>query len=420
MDAGTNRSLGGLDRITKRIRAAGNTLYWYFTQGRPTRKRWVNAKKAGQKIVLDNLGPPVREREPQESAADFSPGDGQRRKAKFMKLEVYPEPDYAFDIKNLPVSGNQLNGLDEQAHRPASPIFHTWQYRHPMGKLEFMFQASRTPSELVALLKRQWLSFGTAGEVSNAQLAVDDPRAMADDIKSRVQAMGAEAVGITALTREMKFDNRPLPDLAHVVVFSVRMDREAALWAPSEKSALNIQAEYRQCDRIASDIARHIRSLGWQAEAAIHNLLHIPAAVNAGLGQLGKHGSLIATKAGSMYRLGAIVTDLPLVHDAPQDIGVDDYCATCQVCTANCPPQAILPEKQLLRGVERWYVDFDKCIPYFVENHGCGICIGVCPWSEEGRGETLMQKMLARRDKSPVQVQTGKPESSTAATTEST
>ena len=410
MDAGTNRSLGGLDRFGKRLQAVSKTLYWYFTEGRPTRRRWLEAKKNGTQISLDNLGPPVRPRDAQETAADFTPNSGVRRKAKFMKLDAYPEPSYNFEIRNLPVSGNQLNGLNETEHRPASPIFHTWQYKHPMGKLEFMFQASRTASELIALLKRQWLSFGTAGEVSSNRKPVNDTRAMTDTIKRRVADMGAEAVGVTALTRDLKFENRPLPDVPHVIVFSVRMDREAALWAPSERSALNIQAEYRQCDRIASDIAAHIRSMGWQAEAAIHNLLHIPAAVNAGLGQLGKHGSL-------MYRLGAVVTDLPLQHDTPQDIGVDDYCATCQVCTANCPPQAILPEKQVLRGVERWYVDFDKCIPYFVENHGCGICIGVCPWSEEGRGETLMQKMLARRGKSQGSGEPDGGKQSTTATT---
>ncbi|MEM7346691.1 MAG: reductive dehalogenase domain-containing protein, partial [Chloroflexota bacterium] len=283
--------------------------------------------------------------------------------------------------------------------RKAQPIYHTWQYKHPKGKLEFIIHASRTQAELIALLKRQWLSFGTTGEVANTRQAVDDSQAMTETIKTRIIEMGGEAVGITPLTPDMRFETRPLPDLPHVIVFTVRMDREAALWAPSEQSALNIQFEYRQCDHIASDIAAHIRSLGWQAEAAIHNLLHIPAAENAGLGQLGKHGSLIAKQAGSMYRLGAIVTDLPLVYDEPEDMGVDDFCATCQVCTTNCPPQAILPEKQLVRGVERWYVDFDKCIPYFVENHGCGICIGVCPWSEEGRGEGLMQKMLAKRER---------------------
>jgi len=222
---------------------------------------------------------------------------------------------------------------------------------------------------------------------------------MTEEIKTGVRDMGAELVGVTPLTKEMKFDGRPLPELPYVIVFAVRMDREAALWAPSEISALTIQAEYRHCDRIAANMASQIRSIGWQAEAAIHNLLHIPAAENAGLGQLGKHGSLIAQQAGSMYRLGAIVTDLPLRCDQPEDTGVDDFCATCQICTTNCPPQAIKPEKQLLRGNTRWYVDFDKCIPYFVENHGCGICIGVCPWSEEGNGQKLTQKMLLRRDK---------------------
>ena len=398
MDAGTNKSPGGLDRLGKRLKALSGTLYWYVTQGRPTRKRWQAAKQAGDAITLDDLGPPVRARTDTETPADFTPNPGRLRKAKFMKLDAYPDTDYSFTLETPPVSGNQLNGQGETAHRPATPIFHTWQYKHPMGKLEFLFQASRTPAELIALLKRQWLSFGTAGDTAATQQPVEDPVTFTESLKDRIKGMGAEMVGVTAVTDDMTFDSRPLLDVPNVIVFAVRMDREAALWAPSEKAALTIQAEYRHCDRIATQVAAHIRSIGWQAEAAIHNMLHIPAAVNAGLGQLGKHGSLIAEQAGSMYRLGAVVTDLPLTYDAPRDIAVDDFCATCQICTTNCPPQAILPEKQTLRGVERWYVDFDKCIPYFVENHGCGICIGVCPWSEEGRGEALIQKMLAKRE----------------------
>ena len=49
------------------------------------------------------------------------------------------------------------------------------------------------------------------------------------------------------------------------------------------------------------------------------------------------------------------------------EFGADDFCKTCQVCTNACPPGAIMEKKQMVRGVERWYVDFDKCIPYFVE-----------------------------------------------------
>jgi ferredoxin len=50
-----------------------------------------------------------------------------------------------------------------------------------------------------------------------------------------------------------------------------------------------------------------------------------------------------------------------------------------------------------VRGVEKWYVDFDKCVPYFSANHSCGICIEVCPWSEPGRGSVISQKMLNQR-----------------------
>jgi len=49
----------------------------------------------------------------------------------------------------------------------------------------------------------------------------------------------------------------------------------------------------------------------------------------------------------------------------------------------------------------KWYVDFDKCIPYFVETRACGICIEVCPWSEPGQGAWLSEKLLAQREKRP-------------------
>jgi hypothetical protein len=49
------------------------------------------------------------------------------------------------------------------------------------------------------------------------------------------------------------------------------------------------------------------------------------------------------------------------------------------------------------RGEQKWYVDFDKCIPYFVKTFGCAICIEVCPWSEPGKGPSLSARVLALR-----------------------
>jgi epoxyqueuosine reductase QueG len=100
---------------------------------------------------------------------------------------------------------------------------------------------------------------------------------------------------------------------------------------------------------------------------------------------------------GANFRLATVLTDLPLAVAEPLDIGVDDLCLGCRRCTIDCPPQAISDSKQLVRGVQKWYVDFDRCIPYFVKTSGCGICIQVCPWSLPGRGPGLSAKLLAKR-----------------------
>ena len=120
-------------------------------------------------------------------------------------------------------------------------------------------------------------------------------------------------------------------------------------------------------------------------------------ALACGFGELGKHGSIINRTYGSSFRLAAVTTDLPLAPDAPDAFGADDFCTRCQVCRNACPPDAIHDLKQLVRGVEKWYVDFDRCIPYFEETYGCGICIAVCPWSTPGRAPRLAERWSQRR-----------------------
>jgi len=86
--------------------------------------------------------------------------------------------------------------------------------------------------------------------------------------------------------------------------------------------------------------------------------------------------------------------------DGQVDLGVDDLCQVCRRCVDDCPPRAIFEEKQLVRGERKWYVDFDRCVPYFTKTYGCSICIEVCPWSEPGRGPALSRRLLARRQRS--------------------
>ena len=77
--------------------------------------------------------------------------------------------------------------------------------------------------------------------------------------------------------------------------------------------------------------------------------------------------------------------------------GADEFCMRCQVCTRECPPDAVTPDKQMVRGVEKWYVDFDKCVPCFNENAGCRICLAVCPWSLPGVVQNLAVKLAKRK-----------------------
>lgn len=94
-----------------------------------------------------------------------------------------------------------------------------------------------------------------------------------------------------------------------------------------------------------------------------------------------------------------VLTDLPLVADKPIDIGVDEFCGTCDLCTKFCPPGAIFTENQLARGEMKWFVDFDKCIPFFNDNDGCAICISACPWARSGLALGIVQKMLRKKEK---------------------
>ena len=111
------------------------------------------------------------------------------------------------------------------------------------------------------------------------------------------------------------------------------------------------------------------------------------------LWRIGKHGSIINPEFGSSFRLSAILTDAPLPISKPKSHGVDDFCSACRVCEDACPPFAILPEKKTVRGIKKWYVDFDKCLPFFNQHQGCGICIAVCPWSRPGVGLNLQKNL---------------------------
>ena len=312
-----------------------------------------------------------------------------------------PPSDYAFGYETPPRSGNEINGLGVAEKVRARHIFHNpgnsdieW---HALNDFFTMINPWPVVKHLLGNL---WLMREREGPVARQRTPVDDPAAMAAELKAVARAHGAPLVGITTVTDDEIFEGHSVPYRTAICV-GMPMDRDEMKHVPQPPAAVEVLRVYKEVSRSAIALAKHIRAMGWGAKAYgdpnSSDILHIPLAIKAGLGQLGKHGSMINDEYGSNFRLAAVLTEMPLALDAPRDIGVDDVCMSCRRCVVDCPPDAIFESKQLVRGETKWYVDFDKCTPYFVKTFGCAICIQVCPWSVPGEAGRLSAKMLAKR-----------------------
>lgn len=309
------------------------------------------------------------------------------------------------DIKALfpDISGNAVNGLGESAPRPPRYVMWTRPDRIAHGRVQEHVNATYEAHPKLA-----GAFAGPERRVPPVPIAAarvqDSPESWTQRVKAFALTHEADLVGIARLDPLWVFDGAKA-HLPLVVVLGVEMNHAELAKAPAAESPAEVVRQYNRGTRAAKALANFIREQGYDAEGhggpGAGPLQLVPAAIAAGLGQLGKHGSIINGRLGSSFRLAGVLTDLPLVADAPVDIGAEDFCASCQVCSNACPPAAIADAKQWVRGAEKWYVDFDKCMPYFASTWGCGICIAVCPWSKPGTAPRLAEKMLKRRAAKP-------------------
>lgn len=300
------------------------------------------------------------------------------------------------------VSGNQINGLGEESVRPASPFFWHPPNRQTHGALQKEVTDYHRRSPEV----RKWFSPTPPGGrgPDAVEKREEQVRKSAEEWSAEVKkfALGNESdlVGIADIDPLWIYEGYEI-DEPTVIVIGVSMDYEELAEAPSSfentRAAVVVAKEYNRAARACRKLRNYILEQGYFAKAYqgpyATALNFLPAAIAAGLGELGKHGSLINREYGSSFRLSAVTTDMPLAADAPDSFGADDFCMRCQACTNVCPPGAISNEKQMVRGVEKWYVDFDKCIPFFGEALGCAVCLSQCPWSRPGNSTNLIQKL---------------------------
>jgi Pyruvate/2-oxoacid:ferredoxin oxidoreductase delta subunit len=298
------------------------------------------------------------------------------------------------------VSGNVINGLGEKIRRRPRHVYWHDPDKITFGEVQKWFYQKNTAPGLDAARRER----AALAAIPLPDLASARPDHSAADwsarIKQEARDLGADDVGIAALNPDWFYEGFSSPH-SHIIVLAIAMDYDTMTAAPDIKAGVEVVNQYTRGMKVSKTLAGFMREQGIEATPEFGPMAGpftiIPAAIAAGMGEFGKHGSLIHRRLGSCFRLAAVLTSLTLKTDRPDDFGAADFCLNCKVCSKNCPPQAISPGRQMVRGVKKYYVDFDKCLPFFNETAGCAICVTVCPFSRPGVGENLIAKLARRR-----------------------
>ncbi len=200
---------------------------------------------------------------------------------------------------------------------------------------------------------------------------------------------GADLIGFTRIKDNFVFNKTKIKH-KFAVVMCVEMDFDRIATAPEAPSGIEVLRCYWRLGRIVCKVAEFIRFLGYSATA--HHprsfvgqpptILHTGAALEAGLGEIGRHGLLITEEYGPRIRVATVTTDLRLPQNNKKKFGVDEFCKTCTICIDNCEGAAIPQKKEKVRGFMKYTIDPYKCLPYFAKYDGCNVCVSKCAFNK--------------------------------------
>lgn len=229
------------------------------------------------------------------------------------------------------------------------------------------------------------------GPVAERRHEFSSPEEAAAIIKEKAIEFGADIVGICLIEPGDIYRGRTVSEKYAIAVGGRMLWREFQV-VPSRESAIECLRVYHSLGETVIRLAEFIRSLGYSCTVehpiGDSDLLHVPIALKAGFGELGRHGSIIHPRLGPLFRMGSIATSIEMAIDHPIDAGIAAFCDRCRACRIYCPADAIPDERDPSAGPDhlgndRYIVDTGRCFPYFARHNYCSICLPVCVYNHK-------------------------------------
>ncbi|UNC91476.1 reductive dehalogenase [Candidatus Contubernalis alkaliaceticus] len=241
-------------------------------------------------------------------------------------------------------------------------------------------------------------------------------------VKEAAVLYGSDLVGITMLDRKWVYDSdlfKPfvfeevevpeerkdayvIPNSVNrVIVMALAMKESFIQTSPKVLASTAASLSYSGMGITVVSLAEYIRSLGYIAIPCMNDTaLSVPQAIDAGLGELGRHGLLMTPEFGPNVRLCKVLTDMPLLTDSPVNFGMRAFCEQCLACARACPSGAICSGDRSFEGVcennnsgvKKWFIKAEECLKFWQKNGtSCANCISLCPYTKGFLSEQCME-----------------------------